>query len=103
MSKLFIRVKKDGFIYDYNEIMAANPSCEVVTEEVAYPERFIPAHAADYIDVVEVPAVAVVAEVPAPKPTRSRRKAALDLSTADIPEPPPYTPAELAEEVSRGL
>lgn len=92
MSKLFIRVKKDGFIYDYNEIMAANPACEVVTEEVAYPERFIPAHAAEYI-----------APEPAPKATKPRRKAALDLTTADIPEPPPYTPAELAEEVSRGL
>jgi hypothetical protein len=94
MSKLFIRVKKDGFIYDYNEIMAANPACEVVTEEVAYPERFIPAHAAEYI--APEPA-------PAPKATKPRRKAALDLTTADIPEPPPYTPAELAEEVSRGL
>ena len=92
MSKLFIRVKKDGFIYDYNEIMAANPACEVVTEEVAYPERFIPAHAAEYIE-----------PEPAPKAAKPRRKAALDLTTADIPEPPPYTPAELAEEVSRGL
>lgn len=92
MSKLFIRVKKDGFIYDYNEIMAANPACEVVSEEVAYPERFIPAHAAAYIE-----------PEPAPKAAKPRRKAALDLTTADIPEPPPYTPAELAEEVSRGL
>ncbi len=96
MSKLFIRVKKDGFIYDYNEIMAANPACEVVAEEVAYPERFIPAHAAAYIESEPEPA-------PAPKATKTRRKAALDLTTADIPEPPPYTPAELAEEVSRGL
>ena len=92
MSKLFIRVKKDGFIYDYNEIMAANPACEVVPEEIAYPERFIPAHAAEY-----------VAPEPTPKATKPRRKAALDLTTADIPEPAPYTPAELAEEVSRGL
>lgn len=94
MSKLFIRVKKDGFIYDYNEIMAANPACEVVPEEIAYPERFIPAHAAEYVE---------TEPAPAPKATKPRRKAALDLTTADIPEPPPYTPAELAEEVSRGL
>lgn len=94
MSKLFIRVKKDGFIYDYNEIMAANPACEVVAEEVAFPERFIPAHAVEYIEPESAPAA---------KATRGRRKAALDLTTADIPEPPPYTSAELAEEVSRGL
>ena len=96
MSKLFIRVKKDGFIYEYNEIMAANPACEVVAEEVAYPERFIPAHAAKYV-------APEPATTPVPKANKPRRKAALDLSTADIPEPPAYTPAELAEEVSRGL
>jgi len=92
MSKLYIRVRKDGFIYDYNEIMAANPACEVVPEEIAYPERFIPARAVEYVE-----------PEPAPKVVKPRRKAALDLSTADIPEPPPYTPAELAAEVSRGL
>lgn len=91
MSRLFIRVKKDGFIYDYNEIMAANPACEVISEEVAFPERFIPAHAVEYVEEVQKPKV------------KAKRKAALDLSTADIPEPPPYTSAELAEEVSRGL
>jgi hypothetical protein len=32
-----------------------------------------------------------------------KRKAALDLSTADIPEAPAYTSAELAEEASRGM
>lgn len=81
MSKMYIRVKKDGFIYDYNEILAQNPECEIVPEEIAYPERFMP---------------------PEP-PKRKKRGAALDLSTADIPEPPPYTPPELAAEASRGL
>ena len=92
MSKLYIRVRKDGFIYDYNELMARNPECEVVTEEELFPERFIPAH-------VEVEQVVEAAK---PK-TRVRRKAALDLSTADIPEAPVYTSPELAEEASRGL
>lgn len=93
MSKMYIRVKKDGFIYDYNEILAKNPGCEVVPEEIAYPERFIPAH----VEVEEAPAPVVKA-----KPGRPR-KAALDLSTTDIPEPPPYTSPELAAEASRGL
>jgi hypothetical protein len=80
MTKMYIRVKKDGFIYDYNEILAKNPGCEVIAEEVAYPERFIPVQA-----------------------IKAKRKTALDLSTTDIPEAPPYTSPELAAEASRGL
>ena len=93
MSKMFIRVKKDGFIYDYNPILAKNPECEVIPEEIAYPERFIPKH-------VEIEA----APTPVVKPKAGRPpKAPLDLSTADIPVPPPYTPPELAANASRGL
>lgn len=79
MSKMFIRVKKDGFIYPYNEYLAKNPGCEVIAEEVAYPERFIP------------------------KQATRKRKAALNLATADIPEDKAYTSPELAEEASRGM
>ena len=81
MSKMYIRVKKDGFIYEYNEILAKNPSCEIVPEEIAYPERFMPPEA----------------------PKRKKRASALNLSTADIPEPPPYTSPELAAEAARGM
>jgi hypothetical protein len=88
MTKMYIRVKKDGFIYDYNEILAKNPGCEVITEEVAYPERSIPKH---------VPVEVVSAKVVV------KRKTALDLSTTGIPESPPYTSPELAAEASRGL
>lgn len=80
MAKRYIRVKKDGFIYDYNEILAKNPSCEVVEEEEV------------------LPAPEVVEEA---KKKRGRPKAALDLSTADIPEPPPHTPPELAADAAR--
>lgn len=97
MSKMYIRVRKDGFIYDYNPIMAANPACEVIPEEIAYPERFIPAH----VEVVAEPEPGV--QSAKAKPGRPKRKAALDLSTTDIPEPPPYTPVELAADASRGL
>jgi hypothetical protein len=93
MSKMYIRVKADGFIYDFNPILAKNPECEVVPEEIAYPERFIPPAAVQRIE----DAAEVV------KATGRKKKAALDLTTADIPEAPPYTPAELAEEASRGL
>lgn len=90
MSKMYIRVRKDGFIYDYNEILAKNPECEVIPEEIAYPERFIPPAATQRVE-------------EAAKPAGRKKKGALDLSTADIPEAPPYTSPELAEEASRGL
>ena len=81
MSTMFIRVRKDGTIYDFNEILAKNPDCEVIPEEIAYPERFIPEAAK----------------------TKPRRKSALDLATADIPEPPVYTSSELAAEAAHGM
>jgi hypothetical protein len=86
MSKMYIRVRKDGFIYDYNDILARNPECEVVPEEIAYPERFAQP---EIIEKVKV--------------ERKKRGGALDLTTADIPEPPVYTPPELAADASRGL
>ena len=91
MSKMYIRVKKDGFLYDYNEILAKNPACEVITEQEAFPERFVPTHVADRV------------ETPGNPKRATKRKAALDLTTADIPEAPPYTSPELAAEASKGL
>jgi hypothetical protein len=80
MSELYIRVKKDGFIYPYDPILAENPACEVVSEDIAYPERFVP------------------------EPAKKRKRPIqLDLFTDDIPEAPEYTPPELAAEASRGL
>jgi hypothetical protein len=91
MSKMFIRVKKDGTIYDYNDILAKNPGCEVIPEEVAYPERFIPEHAAKRVEAAQKPRAS------------TKKKAALDLSTADIPAEPAYTSPELAAEATRGM
>ena len=85
MAQRYLRNRNDGFIYDWNPILAANSLCEEVTEEQAYPERFAKE------EVVE-------------RVTRGRkRKGALDLSTDDIPDPPPYTPPELAADASRRL
>jgi hypothetical protein len=87
--KLYIRVKSDGFIYEYNERMAVHPECEIVTEQQAYPERFMTAEIEEKIEDFI-------------KPKRGRKpKAALDLST-DIPEEPVYTDPELAAEAARG-
>ncbi len=81
----YLRHKLDGWIYDWNPILAVSPLCEEVSEEEAYPERFLKK------ETVEEPK------------KRRRKKNALDLTTADIPEPPPYTPPELAADASRRL
>jgi len=76
----FLRNKKDGFIYDWNPILAENVMCEEVTEEEAFPEKFIPKK-------------------------QKGRKSDLDLTTPDeaIPEAPPVTNEEVNAEASRGL
>jgi hypothetical protein len=82
--KMYIRVKADGFIYEYNETLARNPGCEVVPEQVAYPERFIDEEVGTRIK------------------RRKSSKGGLDLAT-DIPEEPVYTDPELAAEAGRGF
>jgi hypothetical protein len=77
----YLRNKVDGFIYEWNEILARHPKCEEVTEEEAYPERF---------------AGAVVEKA-------KRRMKKIDLTTDDIPEEPVYSSPELSADASRDL
>lgn len=85
MASRYLRNRNDGFIYHWDPILAANSLCEEVTEEEAFPERFAKP------EVVE-------------KAKRGRKKkGGLDFSTDDIPEPPAYTPPELAADASRRL
>jgi hypothetical protein len=81
-NKLYIRVRKDGFVYPYNEIMAANIDCEVVTEEDVYPERFV--------------------DRPEPTAKQRGRKPKVVLE-APPTEEPILTFEELGVEASRGL
>jgi len=74
----YLRNTRDGFIYDWNPILAENALCEEVTEEEAFPERFIPK-------------------------AQKGRKSKIDLSTEDIPEEPAFENTELGIEASRGL
>lgn len=82
----YLRVKKDGFVYEWSEILAKNPAVEEISEEQAFPERFVKAEVVEQVH-----------------KARGRRKGALDLSTADIPQDPVYTPPELAADASRRL
>lgn len=72
----FLRNKKDGFIYDWNPILADNVLVEEVTEEEAYPELFIPK-------------------------LQKGRKSKLELDS-DIPEAPTGNP-DLGQDASKGL
>lgn len=74
----YLRNTRDGFIYDWNPILAENALCEEVTEEEAFPENFIPK-------------------------AQKGRKSKIDLSTEDIPEEPAFENTELGIEASRGL
>lgn len=82
----YIKNKVDGTIYEWDEILAKNPKCEEVTEEQAYPERFIKAEMNDTV-----------------KKVRGRTKTSLSLDTEEIPEPPEFSNEELNQEASRGL
>jgi len=86
MSEKYLRNMVDGTIYDWHPILANNPKCEEVTEEEAYPERFVNS--------------ATVKKV---RKRRASTNTKLDLTTTDIPDDPVYTLDELNEEASRGL
>ena len=75
---MYLRNKKDGTIYGMNEILAKHPLCEPVTEEEAFPERFMPAR-------------------------KSKVSRQLELFTDDIPEPKNKVSPEIARNASKGL
>lgn len=71
----WLRNTKDGEIYEWDEILAENPLTEEVTEEQAFPEKFL-------------------------DKKKKSRKAKVNLET-EIPEVGDDTPEELAEEADR--
>ena len=86
MSNMYLRNKKYGFIYEWSEILAKNPLCEPVTEEEAFPERFV--------DQKQIKRV---------QKKQKETNTKLDLSTDDIPEETPYTAPEIEADASRYL
>jgi len=76
----YLRNKRDGFIYDYTEMLAENPLVEEVTEEEAFPEKFIP------------------------KKQKGRKSGlALETPADEIPEAPVVENEELNADASKGL
>lgn len=83
----YLRNKVDGFIYGWNPILATNPKCEEVTEEEAFPEKFVRPEQVEKV-----------------KKTRAQRKTKpLDLSTDDTVENPQYVAPEIEQDASRNL
>tara|TARA_B100000424_G_C22768488_1_gene413939 strand:- start:3 stop:326 length:324 start_codon:yes stop_codon:yes gene_type:complete len=68
---------KDGTIYGWNEILADNPLTVEVTEEEAFPERFIPK-------------------------SQKGRKPKVNMET-EVVEDTPKVAAEIEEEATKGL
>lgn len=114
----WLRNRSNGVIYEWDSILANNPKCEEVSEEVAFPEKFltpaIKSRAAQFAE--EVPAAEEVADIVAaleaesedtPSVVKSTRKGkkrkGVDLHTDDIPEEPSYINEELNAEVTRRL
>jgi len=83
----WLKHRFDGTIYEWDAILGKHPKLIEVTEQEAFPERFIP-----------------VATVEAVAKKRGRKpRTGLNLATDDIPEAPEYTNAELNAEASKGL
>lgn len=86
MAQRYLKNIVDNTIYDWHPILAANPKCVEVTEEEAYPERFVKPE-----------------QVQRVKQTRRRTKKELTLETQNVPEPPTTAAPEIATDASRGL
>lgn len=78
----YLKSRKDGWIFEWDEILAKNPACYEVTEQEAYPERFIPQ------EMVQLATA------------KRRGRKPIDLSSPEKETPP--TPPELAAEAARG-
>lgn len=114
----WLRHKTDGTIYEWDKYLDKHPKLEEVSEEIAFPEKFltpgIAARVAQFAE--EIPAAEEVANIvasleveasesaPVVKETRKgRKRKGVDLHTDDIPEEPEYNNDELNREASRGL
>ena len=78
MAGRWLRNKKDGEIYGWNQILADNPLTEEVTEEQAFPEKFMTKE-------------------------QKGRKPKVNLETKTLPKKKKSDKVELAEEVTRSV
>ena len=87
MKQRWLKNINDGFIYGWDEYLEKHPLVKEVTEEEAFPEKFLKP-----------------LQVKRVKATRAKNKSKLDLTTKNVFKPAPITTApELAADASRGL
>ena len=77
MATKFLKHKLNGRIYSYHKHLAENPDFFEVTEEQAYPERFVPEK-------------------------QKGRKSSVKLDTKEVPEEPKGS-EDLDDELTRSL
>jgi hypothetical protein len=114
----WLRNRANGVIYEWDSILAKNPKCEEVTEEIAFPERFLtqshrdrlvrfaePVPEPEELDAAVAQLIEATAEVPTVvKATRKgRKRKGIDLHTDDIPEEPGYSNPDIDDEATRRL
>jgi hypothetical protein len=85
----YLRNRRDGWIFEWDGILAKNPNLDEVTEQEAYPERFIPTE--------------IVEKVEKRRGRKRKEDEQVALWTDDIPEAPEYNNPELNAEASKGL
>lgn len=73
----YLRHKNDGTIYEWDKYLGENDLFVDVTEEQAFPEKFMPKK-------------------------QAKRKAKISLATKKIPEQPAVVNVELASEAAKG-
>jgi hypothetical protein len=82
MTQRWLKHTDDGYIFGWTEDLSKHPKLREVTEEEAFPEKFVPA--------------------PLAKKAATRKKK-LDVSTDDIPQEPEPSNPELNQDASKGL
>lgn len=81
MSDKFLKHKANGRIYSYHKYLAENPDFYEVSEEEAYPEKFVPK-------------------------AQQKRKPKMSLKTKEVPEPPKGSDdlnAELTKDLEKAV
>jgi hypothetical protein len=79
----WLKHRVDGYIFPWTDSLSKHPHLVEVTEEEAFPEKFVPKKLV--------------------KKVTSSKKKPLDVSTDDIPAEPAYSSPELEADASRDL
>lgn len=117
MTERWLRHTDDGFIYGWTEDLAKHPKLREVSDEEAFPEKYIPTETTARITKGRAKPVKVEAPVLPEKPLMSTEeilasmapaqpeepRAGLDLGILDAGDEPDFNNPDLDAEANRGL